>query len=33
MIVKNNYLFPDILKLEMHVISQDMGEFFIASNF
>ena len=31
MIVSQNYLFPGILKLKMHVISQDMGEFMIAS--
>ena len=31
MIVQHNYILPGILKLNMHVIIQDMGKFSIAS--
>ena len=32
MFVQHNYILPGIIKFKMHVISQDMGEFIIASN-
>ena len=31
MLVSHNYPFPSIIKLNMHVISQYLGEFVIAS--